>query len=169
MHKFALVTHTTPHTRAFTHITHKCTHAHTHFISPLPSSSSPSSSHPQVVSSSLPMPGWRTAPSYSATMASVPCAATRGLRSCRSPAPATSCTALTPSGWPSPSWLKHCWARKRGKWRSTCTGRTVGPYAVCVCMFCGEVENSYKFNLLSYYGFQEPYFLYLVHIHHCIC
>ena len=133
-----------------------------HTISLLLSTSSPSSSHPQVVSSSSPMPGWRTVPSYSATMASAPCAATREQRSCRNPVPVTSCTALKPSGWPSPRWPKHCWARKRGKWRSTCTGRTVGPYAVCVCVcvcacvFCGEVENSYKFNLLSYYGFQEP-------------
>lgn len=80
----------------------------------------------QVVSLSLPMQEWRTAPSSSATMASASCAVTRGRRSCRSRAPVTSCTDLKPSGWPLPRWLKPFWGPRRGRWRSTCTTKTVG-------------------------------------------
>lgn len=86
----------------------------------------PSVSRPQAASLSSPTPGWRTAPSSSATTASATCAATRAPRSCRSRARATSCTGPTPSGWPSPRWPRPCWARRRGEWRSTSTAKTVG-------------------------------------------
>lgn len=86
--------------------------------------------HLQVASLSSPMQEWRTVPSSSATMASASCVVTHVLRSCRSHAHVTSCTGPTPSGWPSPRWLRPCSGQRRGKWRSTFTTKTVGKKCV---------------------------------------
>lgn len=97
---------------------------------------------PQAASSSSPTPGWRTAPSSSATTASATCAATRAPRSCRSRARATSCMGPKPSGWPSPRWLRPCWARRRGEWRSTSTAKTVGENEMFCYLFARVLVGS---------------------------
>lgn len=81
---------------------------------------------PQVATLSSQMPEWRTVPSSSAMMDSVTCVVTHALRSCRSHAPATSFTDLTPSGWPLPRWHRLCLVQRSGGWRLTFTTKMVG-------------------------------------------
>lgn len=81
---------------------------------------------PQVATLSSQMQEWRTVPSSSATMDSATCAVTHVPRSCRSRARATSCTDLTPNGWPSPRWRRPCSGQRSGGWRLTFTTKMVG-------------------------------------------
>lgn len=86
---------------------------------------------------------WRTVPSSSAMMDSVTCVVTHVLRSCRSHARVTSCTDLTPSGWPSHRWHRPCLVQRSGGWRLTFTTKMVGTKIIfhacdshiCVCEF----------------------------------
>ena len=79
----------------------------------------------QTVTSSSPMPKWRTSPSSSVTMVSVTCAGTRGLRSCRSRARATCCTARSPRPTPYGRSRRRSRGPRRNKSRCSTTRKTV--------------------------------------------
>lgn len=113
------------------------------------------------------MPGWRTVPSSTVTMASARWRASPDLTSCRSPAPATSSTATWPTKRPSARSPRPCWGPRSARWRSPTTGRMVSarPFPRLALMWllllhlrlifrprCSLIITSCSFRHNSWYG-----------------
>ena len=69
----------------------------------------------QTASSWSPTHRWRTVASFTAMKVSARCSASRGLRSCSSPAPASSWWDRAPWRGPWHRWPRHCWALRKVK------------------------------------------------------